>query len=177
MLFPYFVLLSKLKIQYPSQNLPTDKTSVEPIRCGAHTDFGSLTLLFQRPGQPGLEITSPKGDWLPVTVFPPGTENDAVPPIVVNIGDMLQFWTKGVLRSTKHRVVIPLTKLADGTSSASERYSIAYFCHPAAQTLLVGVPSRLVEEQEEREPQHGAEIMTAGEHLRRKLDKAYGWAK
>lgn len=125
-------------------------------------------------------------------VSPPGTENDAIPPIVVNIGDMLQFWTKGVLRSTKHRVVIPPTKLVNGTSTTSDdagdgkskhtsgtpdRYSVAYFCHPAADTLLVGVPSRLIEEQKGKEHQNEAEIVTAGEHLRRKLDKAYGWAK
>ena len=40
------------------------------IRAGAHSDFGSITLLFQQQGQPGLEIKTPQGDWMPVPVDP-----------------------------------------------------------------------------------------------------------
>jgi len=38
----------------------------------------------------------------------------------VNLGDALQFWTKGLLKSTVHRVLIP----------PKQRYSIAYFIEP-----------------------------------------------
>ena len=138
--------------------------SEQELRCGAHTDFGGLTLLFQRSGQPGLEIEKPDGSWMPVEVFPPGTEGDAAPPIVVNIGDQLNYWTNDYLRSTKHRVMRPKT-------STEDRYSIAYFCHPARETELVPVPSPLIRplNGEARKP------ITAAQHLRQKLVEAYGW--
>lgn len=63
---------------------------------------GSLTLLFQRFGQPGLEIMTSPLSWSSVSIYPPGTECDAFPPILVNIGDLMQFWTKGLLKSTVH---------------------------------------------------------------------------
>jgi isopenicillin N synthase-like dioxygenase len=67
------------------------------LRAGAHSDFGSLTLLFQLPGQPGLEIKTPEGHWASVPVDPSnssGTDQDAETkkalPILVNIGDLLE---------------------------------------------------------------------------------------
>jgi isopenicillin N synthase-like dioxygenase len=65
------------------------------LRAGAHSDFGSLTLLFQLPGQPGLEIKTPEGHWASVPVNP---SNSAGPdgvakkalPVLVNIGDLLE---------------------------------------------------------------------------------------
>ena len=140
-------------------------------RCGAHTDFGAMTLLFQRQGQPGLEITSPDGSWMPVLVSPPGTEHDSLPPIVVNIGDMLDYWTNGYLKSTRHRVVMP-------AAGAGERYSMAYFCHPAKETELVPVPSPLIVERDKaggKQELDGNRPITAAEHLKRKLAEAYGW--
>lgn len=106
---------------------------------------------------------------MPVDVFPPGTEADEVPPIVVNIGDQLSYWTNGCLRSTKHRVVMPSARRED-------RYSIAYFCHPARETELVPVPSPLITTlfNEDRKGSENKSI-TAAEHLKRKLAEAYGW--
>lgn len=77
------------------------------IRAGAHSDYGSVTLLFQRPSQPGLEILASTDEWQPVPVTPPGTEEDSSPPILVNIGDLLSHWTNGLLKSTVHRVIFP----------------------------------------------------------------------
>ena len=54
---------------------------------------GSITLLFQRQGQPGLEILTSRSLWSPVPVNPPGTEDDPFPPILINIGDLMHFWT------------------------------------------------------------------------------------
>jgi isopenicillin N synthase-like dioxygenase len=79
---------------------------------------GSLTLLFQRPSQPGLEIQTPDSVWAPAPVYPPGTEDDGFPPILVNIGDLLSYWTDGLLKSTVHRVVFP-----DG--GGNDRYSMS----------------------------------------------------
>lgn len=137
-------------------------------RC-TKTIQGSLTLLFQRENQSGLEILSPHG-WSPVPVYPSGTSNDQYPPILVNVGDLLSFWTNGYLKSTVHRVVSP-------KEGAGDRYSIAYFCHPLHDTRLVQIPSNVV-----RRRDHGGkgeagvkETITAKEHLSSRLAATYGF--
>lgn len=57
--------------------------------------------------QPGLEILTPSQSWSPVPFFPQGTEGDKFAPILVNIGDLLNYWIDGLLRSTVHRMVFP----------------------------------------------------------------------
>lgn len=78
---------------------------------GAHTDFGSLTLLFGRVG--GLQVLVPEG----MRGEGEGEENGRgegerwvyVRPLeghaIVNVGDALSFFTGGLLRSCVHRVV------------------------------------------------------------------------
>lgn len=132
-----------------------------------------MTLLFQRASQPGLEIQKPDSSWSPVAVFPPGTESGALPPIVVNIGDLLKYWTKGLLKSTVHRVNIPKVGKED-------RYSIAFFCHPVASTELIPIPSKMVSEMSDPldgEDQGGItkKAITAKEHLHNRLAAVYGW--
>jgi len=46
-------------LHYPSIPPSSDFQPSVDIRAGAHSDYGSITLLFQRPGQPGLEIIPP----------------------------------------------------------------------------------------------------------------------
>lgn len=129
---------------------------------------GSLTLLFQRPSQPGLEILTPASAWSPVPVFPPGTEQDSYPPILVNIGDLLSYWTNGLLKSTVHRVTFPL-------NGGDDRYSIAYFCHPLDNAPLVPVPSELVASKHEKVERRERQTITAAEHLEKRLAATYGW--
>lgn len=164
------------------------------VRAGAHSDYGSITLLFQRPGQPGLEILTTEGTWAPVPVQPNNnTEEFPFPPILVNIGDLLSYWTDGLLKSTIHRVVFPLDE--QRSPNPRDRYSIAYFCHPVDTTELVPVPSKIViayREQSEAsgvrnetigfgggagslEP--GKRALTAKEHLESRLDATYGFKK
>lgn len=151
------------------------------IRAGAHSDYGSITLLFQRPGQPGLEIIPPSNitsekdyssaaAWTPVPVFPPGTENDPSPPILVNIGDLLSHWTHNLFKSTVHRVVFPTT----GKEGGEDRYSIAYFGHPIGSTVLEPVPSERVKALGgTADLATGVEAMTADEHLMSRLKATY----
>ena len=81
--------LNITKLHYPAVAMETANIEAGvDIRAGAHSDYGSLTLLFQRASQPGLEILSPANSWSPVPVSPSGTENDSFPPILVNIGDV-----------------------------------------------------------------------------------------
>lgn len=105
-------------LHYPSLPEDADYQPDVDIRAGAHSDYGSITLLFQRPGQHGLEILTATDEWAPVSVFPPGTEEDASPPILVNIGDLLSHWTNGLLKSTVHRVIFP----KDSRRGGEDRY-------------------------------------------------------
>ncbi len=83
-------------------------------RAGAHTDYGSLTILLPQPGSRGLEIRAPSGAWEEVTA-PPGC-------FVVNIGDLMARWTADRWVSTLHRVLaIP---------GQPARRSLAFFHQP-----------------------------------------------
>ncbi|PLB33147.1 uncharacterized protein BDW47DRAFT_130190 [Aspergillus candidus] len=211
-------------LYYPSISSPSTATYKHDVdvRAGAHSDYGSITLLFQRPGQPGLEILPPAGtdnnnasssnssdnnstNWAPVPVQPnqqPGAAEEeskegeyAFPPILVNIGDLLSYWTDGLLKSTVHRVVFPL--LEQRAPSPQDRYSIVFFCHPRDTTELVPVPSEVVAayrrqrqmvqggEGDERVGfgggagalQPGKRALTAYEHLMSRLAATYGERK
>ena len=108
---------------------PPLQTSPKPgqMRAGEHSDYGSLTLLFQ-DGVGGLEVQTADKDWIAVPSIP-GT-------VVVNIGDLMQRWTNHIFCSTKHRVVIPND---DGINQS--RYSIAFFCHPNNNTEVACLES------------------------------------
>ncbi|MEX3008274.1 isopenicillin N synthase family dioxygenase [Hoeflea sp. TYP-13] len=101
-------------------NYPEQTAAPKPgqLRAGAHTDYGSLTILLPQEGSKGLEILSPDGDWV------------AVPPVpgafVINIGDLMARWTNDRWVSTLHRVVNPEPK--DG--GMLRRQSFAFFHQP-----------------------------------------------
>jgi isopenicillin N synthase-like dioxygenase len=160
-------------LHYPAVPESSDYKPEVDIRAGAHSDYGSITLLFQRPGQPGLEILTPSKEWSPVPVHPPGTDPNALPPILVNIGDLLSYWTNRLLKSTVHRVIFP----SDSRRGGEDRYSIAYFCHPVNDTKLVAVPSALVDMINVSNSSGDSKIMTAEEHLNSRLAATYGWGK
>ncbi|CDS07993.1 hypothetical protein LRAMOSA01942 [Lichtheimia ramosa] len=131
----------------------------EPVRAGAHSDYGSITLLFQRD-VPGLEVQASRTEWISAPLI-----KDA---ILVNVGDQIEFWTNGLFKSTMHRVVfLPEHAHVD-------RYSIPFFVHPSDETLLAPIPSTIVPPATNRNED---EIITAEEHLRRRLDATYKYEK
>ncbi|KAL3825265.1 hypothetical protein ACJIZ3_021294 [Penstemon smallii] len=64
---------------------------------GMHTDMSCLTILYQ-DNIGGLQVKSKEGKWMDITP----RENT----LVVNIGDLMQAWSNGKLRSSEHRVVL-----------------------------------------------------------------------
>ena len=154
--------------------------------------------MFRLRGQAGLQILGRSGDWSPVPVVPPGTTHDTNPPILVNIGDLLSYWTNGLFRSTVHRVVFEPPTLTGSSRDHSEpslaeshnnqesdneyRYSIAFFCHPAHETPLDAVPcERIASAAQNIEHAHQSSrpyaerrVMTAQEHLASRLADTYG---
>ncbi len=86
------------------------------IRAGEHTDYGALTILFQ-DSVGGLEVQTTNGKWIPAPYY-----EDTV---LINVGDVMEMWTNGLLKSTLHRVVNPPDE-----RKLKPRYSTAFFCDP-----------------------------------------------
>ncbi|KAH7560316.1 hypothetical protein BM1_03950 [Bipolaris maydis] len=106
-------------------------------RTSEHTDFGTITLLFQ-DSVGGLEVESheEQGVFHPITA--------AAPTMVINIGDSLQRWTNDRLRSTVHRVTIPVNGDAmDDDIVIPSRYSIVSFKKPNRDVSLYPFPEFL----------------------------------
>lgn len=159
-------------LYYP--HLPDVEDGVD-IRAGAHSDFGSITLLFQLPGQPGLEIKTAEGEWMGVPVDPLADADkqsggERALPILVNIGDLLEDWTGGLLKSTVHRVIFPRDE------EGADRYSIAYFCHPLDDARLDPVPSEIVQDHAAKTGKgstRNGKVLTAKDHLMERLAATY----
>ncbi|MBN3873977.1 isopenicillin N synthase family oxygenase [Nostoc sp. JL33] len=139
-----------------SLHYPRLQTPPKPgqVRAGEHSDYGSITLLFQ-DDVGGLEVQTISGEWIAAPAIP-----DTV---VVNTGDLMQRWTNHVFCSTKHRVMIP----SDNRVNQS-RYSIAFFCHPNDHTEIACLESC----QKEQSPIYPP--ILAGEYLLQRLQATYG---
>ncbi len=117
------------------------------MRIGEHSDYGTITLLWQINDVPGLEVQDLGGVWHPVPF-----EEDCV---VVNIGDLLQRWTNDYFVSTKHRVV--------NTHIHMPRYSMPHFVDPTPGTIV----KNLTNEPDKYEP------IESKEYLMRRLAQSY----
>jgi len=125
-------------LHYPS--VPIDALEKDEIvRIGAHSDFGSITLLLQDDAG-GLEIEDPNQ---------PG-EFNAAPPVegalIINAGDFLMRWSNDTIRSTIHRVRAPPKHTIKG-GMTPERYSIPYFCSADMSTVVDCLPGTWSEER------------------------------
>ena len=99
------------------------------LRAGAHTDYGTLTIL-RTDAVSGLQIRV--GDrWLDVPPVPAG--------FVVNLGDSMAQWTNDRWRSTLHRVVAPAS-----TDGAPARQSFAFFHMANWDAVIECLPTCLV---------------------------------
>ncbi|NER84088.1 MAG: isopenicillin N synthase family oxygenase [Leptolyngbya sp. SIO1D8] len=111
-------------LHYPPLTSPP---KLGQLRAGTHSDYGTLTLLFQ-DDVGGLEVLNTQGNWITAPTIPGA--------ILVNTGDLTQRWSNDVFRSTQHRVALP-----QGEKVHCDRYSIAFFCEPDADTSIVCLPS------------------------------------
>ena len=125
------------------------------LRAGAHTDYGTLTLLLQDDAPGGLEVLDPRTDlWTPVPATPGA--------FVVNLGDLMARWTNDRWRSTLHRVVNPP---ADHHGS-TRRQSLAFFHNANYHTEVACLPTCLATGEAPRYP-----TVEAGPHLMSKFQR------
>lgn len=108
-------------LHYPPQTADEGGYGIHP-----HKDTSALTIIAPDPVG-GLEVQTREGGWI-TPDCPPGG-------FVVNIGDMLELWSGGRLKSTPHRVV---------NRSGRQRYSFPYFAVPrhdvVVEPLLPALP-------------------------------------
>jgi isopenicillin N synthase-like dioxygenase len=107
------------------------------VRCGCHSDYGSLTFLFQ-DDVGGLQVLRPRSSADEERSFINVLPVEGC--VVVNCGDLMQFWTDSYCRSAQHRVVTPRDPLT-GQLRHVERFSFAYFMHPVDDMVIVPVHS------------------------------------
>jgi isopenicillin N synthase-like dioxygenase len=140
-----------------SANLyPEQTTAPKPgqLRAGAHTDYGSLTILAteDRPG--GLQVMTKQGEWADVRPVPGS--------FIINLGDLMARWTNDRWVSTLHRVVNPPPALAD----TSRRLSLVFFHHPNQDALIECIPTCASADHPAKYPP-----ITAGDHIMEKFAK------
>jgi isopenicillin N synthase-like dioxygenase len=142
--------VSQLRLlHYVRQNALANHKSVN---MGAHTDYECLTLLHTR--NQGLQVMTSQDKWIDVPVDP------AV--FVVNIGDMLEAWSNGVLRSTPHRVL----------NLAPKRFSLPYFVAANHDTLIEPFAQLVPADQK---PKY--EPFFAGAHLEQMLIRDFPYLR
>lgn len=137
-------------IHYPKQE------TVQPLAgqmgCGAHTDYGSITLLSD-DGVGGLQVMKRGGTWVDVTI-----PDDH---LVVNIGDLMAIWTNNRWVSNPHRVINP---------RQTDRYSIPLFVTPPYWAKIECLASCLPEGES---PTH--EPMLSGPYLLARFDSTHSY--
>ena len=120
------------------------------VRAGQHEDINLITLLMGASAE-GLQVLNKNNEWIGITAIPGS--------LVVNVGDMLQRLTNGVMKSTTHRVVNP-PREKWGTS----RYSIPFFLHPVGKMPLNALSNCISDERPK-----AFEDITAGNYLEQRL--------
>ena len=128
---------------YPNNNNDAVDVALIP-----HTDFGSITILFNQLG--GLQILASNGEWLDIPPLPGYA--------IVNLGDSMVKLSDGLLKSNIHRVVaIP------GLNEMINRYSIVYFSRPENNVLMQSLINT-----GHHEPLDG-DVLTAQEWIARRV--------
>ena len=133
-------------LHYPPQppKFPADR-----LGCGAHTDWGLITILLQDDCG-GLEIETGHDQWLRASPVPGA--------LIVNLGDMVVRLTAGRYASNVHRVM--------NGRPERHRYSVATFFNPSADYVVECAPTCT--------PEHGApEPITFGDHINEMIRKTY----
>ncbi|KAJ7138648.1 hypothetical protein C8R46DRAFT_1234450 [Mycena filopes] len=137
--------LSRMRLlRYPEQK-------EEVTGAGAHTDFGTFTILIQEPDIEALQVDIPGSGWTFVPPVP-GT-------VLVNLGDQTSICTNGAFASALHRVV---------SRPGPVRHSIPLFFMADPEAVLQPDESFITVERPRR-----YEPMNAGEQFAKRVRDAF----
>ena len=120
------------------------------MRGGAHTDFGSLSIVYGEPSIKGLQVKL-DGTWYDVPDVPGG--------FVINIGDLMAQWTNDKWVSTWHRVANPPRE-----EWSRGRNTLIFFHSPNYDAEIECLPLCATPDRPPRYPSE-----TAAQHLMRKM--------
>lgn len=152
-------------LHYPPVKKSVFRENPTQVRAGEHSDYGSITLLFQ-DSVGGLEVKSPMGTWVRATPI--------ADTVVVNAGDLLSRWANEKIKSTKHRVIQPPPKegeMGDADepdSTFPARYSVAFFCNPSFDTTIEALPGTFENEAAKKYP-----AVKSGDYIEMRLAATY----
>lgn len=132
-------------LYYPPVKSETAKEG--QLRCGEHSDYGSITLLFQ--GSEGLQVCTRSGEFISAPSIPGA--------ILINVADLMQRWTSDQFLSVRHRVLLPTV------GDSSTRQCLAFFVHPDNEALIT-----CCDGSDKYPP------ITGGEYLMQRLSESYG---
>ena len=138
-------------IRYPGQEDITPAKN--QLRAGAHTDYGSLTIVQTNTDVGGLEVMTKDGKWDGV----PWTPNT----FAVNLGDLMAEWTNDRWVSTLHRVGNP----PRGEASV-RKTSLLFFHQPNYDAAIECIPTCT---SADNPPRYDG--TTSGEHVTMKITK------
>ena len=133
----------------PPQDTPPADSQ---LRCGPHSDYGSLTIVSSDTDIGGMQVLTGAGDWANI----PCLANT----FVVNLGDLMAEWTNDRWRSTMHRVINPPRESAD-----QSRLSFLFFHQPNYDAVIECLPTCT---NPDDPPKYTT--VTSGEHVRRKVE-------
>ncbi|XP_041651192.1 UPF0676 protein C1494.01-like isoform X2 [Cheilinus undulatus] len=132
-------------LYYPPVN--TEEAKEGQLRCGEHSDYGSITLLFQ--SSEGLQVKNVSGEFVNAPCIPGA--------VLVNIADLMQRWTSDRFVSVLHRVLLP------PPGDHRTRQSMAFFVHPDDDALIT-----CCDGSDKYPP------VTAGDYLIERFSNTYG---
>ncbi len=104
-------------IRYPDGSGQPAEDDGARVSTPSHTDSGVVTLLNQDETG-GLQVHCRDGRWIDAAPIP-GT-------LLLNVGDLLELWTGGRFRATRHRVLAP----------QGQRISVPFFFEPAPRAEI-----------------------------------------
>jgi isopenicillin N synthase-like dioxygenase len=133
---------------------PTAPALPGQFRKGPHTDWGSLTILYQ-DDRGGLQVEQKDRGWQDVP-YVPGS-------FVINLGDLMAEWTSGRWVSTMHRV-LP----APYPATTRHRISLAFFHQPNYDAVIEPIFDLAQGASARSVP------VTSGEWIAARLAAAYG---
>ena len=139
-------------VGYPPMCDKDSEVQGNGMSCGEHSDYGCFTMLLNDETRDTLEVLMKDGTWVYANPRPGA--------LIVNIGDMMERWTNGQWRSTRHRVV---------HREGGYRVSVPFFYEPNFDCVV----RPLAKYDSNPDATGGYTEQPYGEYIKRKIKETY----